>query len=507
MNPPLTESPPEVAVSRLDVAAVTPVAIPTTADLLRLTVDETAVDRSIRGPVLLFVGSSITWLLISLALTLVASVKLHAPHFLSGHAFDTYGRFAPAATNALLYGWLSPAGVGIGFWLTARLCRTPLHHGGFLTAAWVLWNLGITLGTFGILNGESTSYQWLEYPRYVFPLLVTAYAFVAVWALLMFGGRRRGTEVFISQWYVLAAFLWFPWVYATANLFILFLPVQASATIPVNWWFVHNLSGLWFTPLALAGAYYLIPKISGRPIQDYTLAPLAFWTLVFFSGWRGGQSLIDGPVPAWFVSVGIGAAILTLIPLFLIGKSLLGTLGARPDALRWSPSLRFVYVAVLVFITSGVLGVLLANRTINRALHFTLAETAWWNLHLLGFVSMAFFGIIYYAVPRLTGWDWASNHLIRVHFWSNVLGLGLVAGVELLAGFLQGYGLNDPKMPVATTAQMIEPLLVTRSVGWALLLVGNLPLAASFGLNLLRAGGRPLLVDAPVADLPRGIAR
>ena len=463
---------------------------------------ETAIDRSLQVPVLLFFGSAITWLLVSLALSLVASIKMHEPSFLSGHAFDTYGRVRPAATDALLYGWLSSAGIGVGLWLTARLSRARLIHGGLLTAAWGLWNLGITLGTFGILNGESTSFEWLEYPRYVSILLTIAYAFIAAWALLMFHARPRGESVFISQWYVLAAFLWFPWVYATANLFMLFLPVQASAGIPVNWWFVHNLSGLWFTPLALAAAYYLVPKIVGRPIHAYGLAFIAFWALVFTTSWRGGQSLIGGPVPAWMVSVGIGAAILSVVPLLIVGNNLLGTLRERPDAVGWSPSLRFIYVSILSFLGGGGLNILLATRTVSHSLHFTLVEVAGSELTLYGFVSMAFFGAIYYITPRLTGWDWASSNLIRAHFWLTLSGLGLSLAVLAMAGVLQGYGQIDPKMPVTSTVQMIIPFLVTRSVGIAILLVGTLPLAASFGLNLLRAGGRALVTAAPVVDLP-----
>ncbi len=463
--------------------------------------NDAMVDRSVRVPVLLFFGSALTWLLVSLSLSLVAAVKMHEPHFLSGYAFDTYGRVRPAATNALLYGWLSSAGIGVGLWLTARLSRTRLAQSGFVIAAWALWNLGISLGTFGILNGESTSFEWLEYPRYVSVLLVIAYAFIAVWTLLMFNARPRGENVFISQWYVLTAFLWFPWVYATANLFMLFLPVQASAQIPVNWWFVHNLSGLWFTPLALAAAYYLVPRIIGQPIHAYPLAFIGFWTLVFFSGWRGGQSLIGGPVPAWIVSVGIGAAILTLIPLLIIGNNLLGTLHKRSDALRWSPSLQFIYVSVLALIGGGVMSILLATRTVSRSLHFTLVEVAGSELILYGFVSMAFFGAIYYITPRLTGWDWASHGLIRVHFWLTLAGLGISLCMLIVAGVLQGYGLTDPKMPVPSTVQMIVPLLVTRTLAVATMLLGTLPLAISFGLNLLHAGGRPLPTEAPAAGL------
>lgn len=464
------------------------------------TADEAAVDHSMRGPTLLFFGSAIVWLLVAGVLGLIESIKLHAPGFLSTYAFTTYGRVHPAAMDALLYGWLTSAGIGLGLWLTARLCRTQLRHGGLLMAAWALWNLGLTLGTLSVLGGDSTSFPWLEYPKYVSIILFTAYVFIAIWALLMFNFRARG-HVYVSQWYVLAAFLWFPWVYATANLFLFFLPVQASAQAPINWWFIHNFYGLWLTPLALAAAYYLVPKIVGRPIHNYGLAVIGFWTWVFFTGWRGGQSLIDGPVPAWMVSVGIGAAILSIVPLWSIANNLFGTIRGHNDAVRWSPSLRFTYVGLASFVTSGILGILLANRTISRVLHFTQAEAGWWDLSLFGFLSMVFFGAIYYIVPRLTGWDWASNNLIRAHFWLSLAAIALVVGILLIAGLLQGYGLTDPNVPITATISTLVPLFLTRTCALLMLGLANLLFAASFLLNVMRAGGRPLIINRSAVPL------
>ncbi len=41
-----------------------------------------------------------------------------------------------------------------------------------------------------------------------------------------------------------------------------------------NWWFAHNLLGLWLTPVGLATAYFLIPKVIGRPVHSYHLSLL-----------------------------------------------------------------------------------------------------------------------------------------------------------------------------------------------------------------------------------------
>ena len=76
-----------------------------------------------------------------------------------------------------------------------------------------------------ILLGDSTGYQWLEFPRYAAIILFVAYTLVASWAVLMFR-YRRGEQIYITQWYLLGAFLWFPWLYAAGQLMLFVVPVQ-----------------------------------------------------------------------------------------------------------------------------------------------------------------------------------------------------------------------------------------------------------------------------------------
>lgn len=460
-------------------------------------VEPAEIDRSVRSPVLLFFKSAIVWLLGGSLLHLIAAIKLHNPGFLADCEYFTFGRVWPAANDALLYGWLSSAGLGVALWLTGRLCRARLRFVGLLNTAWAVWNIGLLVGVLGVLGGANTSFLWLEFPKPAAIILFCAYLFVAVWALLMLRDRRPG-HLYVSLWYVLAALLCFPWMYATANLFLQFLPVQASVQPVVNYWFVHSFYGLWLTPLALACAYYLIPKILGRPVHNYPLSVLGFWTLILLAGWRGGLSLIDGPVPVWIPSVGIGAAILSIIPLVAIVSNLFGTMRGRDDALSWSPTLRFIHVGIACFLMTGIGGILLALRSVNRMLHFTQFEIAWWNLGLYSFVSMTLFGAMYYIVPRLTGWDWPSQNFVRYHFWFSLCGLGTIVVCLVTAGVLQGYGLNDPGANIIGTVGLVWPFFIGRSLGVLLLLVAHVFFGASFFLNLLRAqGGQPVLSVRP----------
>ena len=48
---------------------------------------------------------------------------------------------------------------------------------------------------------------------------------------------RRGEQIYITQWYLLGAFLWFPWLYAAAQLMLFVVPVQGVMQAAVSWWY------------------------------------------------------------------------------------------------------------------------------------------------------------------------------------------------------------------------------------------------------------------------------
>ena len=64
--------------------------------------------------VILFFSSAVFWLIVGALLFCLAAWKLVVPSFLDGAGWLTYGRILPAAENALVYGWASQAGIGLG---------------------------------------------------------------------------------------------------------------------------------------------------------------------------------------------------------------------------------------------------------------------------------------------------------------------------------------------------------------------------------------------------------
>jgi cytochrome c oxidase cbb3-type subunit I len=450
-------------------------------------VERALIDASTRVPVLLFYTSALVWLLVGTVLAMFVSIKMHSPDMFSDVGFLTWGRLRPAHVNIMIYGWASMAAMGTAIWLMARLCRTVLRHPLLLLVGAGFWNIGVLMGVYGILAGESTGYQWLEFPPYAAIVLFVSYLLIASWAVLMFR-FRRGEQIYITQWYLLGAFLWFPWMYAAAQLMLFVVPVQGVLQAAVSWWYANNLLFLWLGAIALGTAYYMIPKVIGRPVYSYHLATIGFWTYAFFSSWTGMQRMVDGPFPAWMITVSIAATILTIIPVATVGLNHHMTMRGYFPLLRYSPTLRFTVFGAISYTVFSGLGVILSLRSVAHYLSFTQASIAYSHLGLYAFVSMVLFGSMYYIVPRLVEREWRYASLIKLHFWASVYGIGLMSLMLLAGALVQGSELNDPHMSFIETVQSLLPYLRGRSLAGILMTASHFVFAFHFGLMLFGLG-------------------
>ncbi len=450
-------------------------------------VERALIDASIRVPVLMFYTTAIGWLLLGTLLGLFASFKMHSPDWLSNVSFLTWGRVSPTYMNVMLYGWASNAGIGTAIWLMARLCRTTLRHPLVLAAGGGFWNLGVFLGVIGILIGDNTGYQWLEFPSYAAVVIFVGYSLVISWAVLMFR-FRRGESIYITQWYLLGAFLWFPWIYLAAQTMLFIVPVQGVMQAAVNWWYANNLLFLWFGSLGLGTAYYMIPKVIGRPVYSYHLAAIGFWTYAFFASWTGMQRLVDGPFPAWMITASIAAMILCVIPFATVGLNHHMTMRGYFPLMRYSPTLRFTVFGAISYTAFAAVGVVISLRSFARYLHFSEVSDAYTQIGLYAFFSMIMFGAMYYIMPRLVGREWRYASLIKMHFWASAYGIGLMTLMLLAGGLVQGLNMNDPTLAFTESTQSVLPYLRGRTVAALLLTVAHFIFAYHFVLMLLGLG-------------------
>ena len=135
------------------------------------------------------------------------------------------------------------------------------------------------------------------------------------------------------------------------------MPVQGVLQSAVGWWYANNLLFLWFGAIGLGTAYYMIPKVIGRPVYSYHLATIGFWSYALFSSWTGMQRLVDGPFPAWMITASIAATILTMIPVATVGLNHHMTMQGYFPLMRYSPTLRFTVFGAMSYTVFSVVGV------------------------------------------------------------------------------------------------------------------------------------------------------
>jgi cytochrome c oxidase cbb3-type subunit I len=448
-------------------------------------------DRSCRWPVLALFGTAAFWLAVGTILGVISAIKAHAPGFLAGAAWLTYGRVYPASLNALVYGFILPGGLGVGLWMLSRLGRNLLQGPRVITAAAAFWNVGLIVGLVSIFAGASTGYEWLEMPGSALPVLFCAYVLVAGWAVVTLHFRRERT-MYVSQWLVLVALLWFPWAFSTAALLLVYFPVRGVMQAVVNGWFANSLFEMCVAPFGLAAIFYFIPKLLGRPLYSRGLALYGFWLWVLLAGWGGVRP--GAPVPNWISSVGATARLFLLVAAFAFAwnwsRTAVGIrISSKPD---WA--LRFISVGAASYVLAALLETLAAFPMMADVTVFTLFRPGINQLKIFGFMGMVLSGGIYYVAPRLTGVEWPAPPLIRVHFWCAMLGLVLTVIPLLVGGVVQGVGMNNPTVDYLRVVRSTLPFLGTTTLGMVLLCASS--------LLLLVHSGRLLSVNCPCQALP-----
>jgi len=452
------------------------------------------VDASVRWPVTAFIASGAFWLVIGSVLALIASFKFNHPEWLVEQGWLTFGRVRPAHLQTMIFGWISMAGFGVLTWLWARLLKTDMRLGWLQLVSVAVWNLAMVVGTIAILAGFSRSIEWVEFPLFVYVIIIGCIG-VGAFPLFEMLRRRRVRHLYVSIWYIGAALLWGPFLLITFS-----LPIyEGVAHATANWWFAHNILGLWITPVGLAAAYYFIPKVIGRPIYSYHLSILGFWTLALFYNWAGVHHLVGGPAPQWAVTISIVFSVMMVIPVVVVALNHHMTAFGSLKAVLRSPTLRFIVFGAMSYTAVSLHGSFMSLRFWQELTHFTHHTIGHAHLGVYAFATMVMFGSIYYIMPRLMQWEWRSSGLINLHFWTTALGIGTYVVALTIAGVLQGLTLMDTGASFMESQFITEPWLYARSIGGTLMTVGHLVFGYLLYSIILKKGPQ---LDGPTYFAP-----
>jgi cbb3-type cytochrome c oxidase subunit I len=454
-----------------------------------------------------FILSSVIWLALVVSLASLLATKFVWPDFLADIAWLSFGRLRPLHVNGALFGWLSMSSVGIMFYLLPRLTGVKLYSERLGNLTCLLWNLMMLGASISLPLGYT---QGREYAEFVLPL---DYLFMVILALLGYNvfktvARRKEKAMYVSLWYFLGSLIWFPFTYMVGNNFLLDMtglggrgPVPGVNDAMLNWWYGHNVIGMWFSTLGLGIFYYFLPLLTQNPLYSHRLSLVGFWTLAFFYVWNGQHHLIYGPGPDWLENVAITFSVLMLLPVFAVVYNFFKTAQGRWHLLfDGSPEhlpLRFFMVGGLAYFLTCTQGPFQALKTINSYFHLSYWVVGHAHLAFLASFSFINMAAIYHVLPRLQNTS-VNTRLAQWHFWLLCLGLliflgtlhsaGLVQGTLWLAkleeyDFISGSALFKPAVEFVDIVRLLHPFYFTLWIGAGLMVTGIMLFVVNVGLT------------------------
>jgi cytochrome c oxidase cbb3-type subunit I/II len=361
---------------------------------------------------------SVIWFPLLTFFGFILAIKFFLPDFLGESAADTFGRIRPAHVNGVLFGFVSSGLLGIMFYVIPRLCGRALRFPFLAKLTAIVWNIGILTGIILIMAGNSQGREYAELP---FIIDIAVMLALICMAIVVFGTvlSRKEKKIYVSLWYYMGTMLWFPIVYFVGN--VMWHPDTGSLNGTVdaifNWYYGHNVLGLWFTTLGIPAWYYFIPKILNKPIYSHLLSLIGFFSIAFFYTGVGSHHLLQSPIPEWLKTVAVVMSVLMLVPVlaFLINIGL--TMRNSWHKLIGNHALQFIFTGFLMYFLASLQGSLQALRDTNAFLHFSQWPVGHAHLALLGGFGFLVAGGTYFLIPRLTTFKIYSESLMRLSWW------------------------------------------------------------------------------------------
>jgi cytochrome c oxidase cbb3-type subunit 1 len=285
---------------------------------------------------------------------------------------------------------------------------------------------------------------------------------------------------------LLAALLWFPWIYSTANLFLVAWPVRGVAQVAIDSWFANNLVFVWPALVGLGTAFYFLPKLAGRPLQTYYLALFSFWTLILFGSWMG--IAVSAPLPAWMSTASSTAAALTLVPVLAVAVIAVKTVCGVPHSGISCKGGPFCYIkfGTTAFVLSALMLIAEACPQISHVTDFTWFGPAQTQLQILGFFTVVMCGAIYELLPRVMGFGLPFPKFVHLQHWLFMLGIVLWAGSLAVGGVVQGMKLGNSQTAFADSTAAALMFLRAGTTGLLFILLGSMLFAANIFVMTLK---------------------
>jgi len=252
---------------------------------------------------------------------MVLATEFAGPNAFGGISWLEFGRVRPVHVNGVILLWTSMAFWGAIFYMLPRLLGTrSMWH-----ERWLIW-IGWLYNVFGVLVvvsiplGFTTGREYWE-PIWPLKVIFEICLVVNIFSVLMTIQMRVVRPLYVTVWWSVAAPMWLAADYfiggimwSPGNFWGNQIPWGVGQPLPqsalsssladglLEWWGAHNIFGLWLTPMFIAVAYYMVPRITNTPLYSHTLSLISFCGMAFFYTGVGHHHLLQTPTPGWLIN-------------------------------------------------------------------------------------------------------------------------------------------------------------------------------------------------------------
>lgn len=440
--------------------------------------------------------AAVVWLLVpGLAGLLMATLlylpnaQMLIPFWLRGPL--NFGRLRPMHVNALIFGWLSLVYAGSMLYIVRRLTDAPLFSPRLARITLWLWNIMLIGASLTLLMGLN---QGREYAEMIWPLDLLFLAIIILLGINIWGtiARRREPKLYVSLWHFMVATMILIPVYAVGNK--IWDPSGAYTGMNdniINYFYVHNIFNAWFTTGGIGLAFYLLPRLTGKPLYSHGLAMWGLWSV-----WTGQHHQLWSPAPDWLEILTVVFSILAMIPTIAFMFNFYKTMEGAWLRVGQDVALRFFVVGAIFWGFTCIQGIAQSFRSFSLYVHFTNWVVSHSHLAFVGDYSFWAMALVYLILPELVGRPLYSRKLAEWHFWLTLVGLTIFMVSLWLGGLIQGQQWLTGGVPFIQTVRAMSPYFAGRLLGGLLIGLGQL----CFAYNVWRTvrGRIPVPAWAPV---------
>ncbi len=397
--------------------------------------------------------------------------------------------------------------VGFLTFATVHSLKRDLTHPKLNLASLIIMSIGLVMAAVPILMNLATVLFTFYPPLQASPFfyigltLVVVGSWVAGWSMfLTYRAWRKenpGVETpFIALASLITMVMWqFATVGIATEMLWLIIPWSLGLVETIDpqlartfFWFTgHPIVYFWLLP-AYISWYGMIPKQVGGKLFSEPLARLVFWLFLLLSIPVGlHHQYLDPGVPAGWKVLHAVLTYSLFVPSVLTAFNVIASMeiGGRARGgtgllgwirtLPWdNPSFTAQNLAMILFAFGGISGLTNASYNLNLVIHNTMWIPGHFHLTVGSGVTLSFFGIAYWLVPKLANKPLFSKKVALWQAWT------WFAGMLLMSNGLHILGLNfgSPRRTMLGVAPYAsadwQPLLIEAALGGIILGVSGL---------------------------------